>query len=62
MPDKPSQEQEKRIKYTDRVANAVILRNTVDWTEAGRDWVASGDEVKREDRALRSPDWTGHIT
>ena len=61
MPDKHSQDQEKRIKYTDLVANAVILQNTGDLTEAVRDWVASGYEVKREDLALLSPYWTGHI-
>ena len=61
LPDKQSQDQEKRIKYTDLVANAVILQNTVDLTEAVRSLVTEGYEVKREDLALLSPYWTRHI-
>ena len=61
LPDKQSQDQEKRIKHTDLVANAVILQNTVDLTEAVRSLVAEGYAVKREDLAGLSPYWTRHI-
>ncbi len=61
LPDKHSQDQEKRIKYTDLVANAVILQNTVDLTYAVRELVEEGYEVKAEDMALLSPYWTSHI-
>jgi TnpA family transposase len=61
LPDKHSQDQEKRIKYIDLVANAIILQNTVDLTYAVRELVAEGYDVKREDLALISPYWTGHI-
>lgn len=61
LPDKHAQDQEKRIKYTDLVANAVILQNTVDLTYAVRDLIADGYEVKAEDLALLSPYWTSHI-
>ncbi len=43
------------------MANAVILQNTVDLTEAVRELVASRYEVKHEDLALLSPYWTQHI-
>jgi hypothetical protein len=52
LPNKQSQDPEKRIKCTDLVANTLNLQNTVDLTEAARDWVARGYEVTREDREL----------
>ena len=55
------EEQEKRVKYTDLVANAVILQNTVDLTDALRELAAEGYEIKREDLELLSPYWTRHI-
>ena len=61
LPDKHSQDQEKRIKYIDLVANAIILQNTVDLTYAVRELVAEGYDVKREDLAGISPYWTTHI-
>jgi TnpA family transposase len=61
LPDKHSHDQEKRIKYTDLVANAVILQNTVDLTQAVWELVAEGHEVKTEDLAALSPYWTRHI-
>ncbi len=54
-------EQEKRVKYTDLLANAVILQNTIDLTRAVHELAESGYEVKREDLALLSPYWTSHI-
>ncbi len=54
-------EQEKRVKYTDLLANAVILQNTVDLTKAVHELAGSGYEVKREDLALLSPYWMSHI-
>ncbi len=54
-------EQEKRVKYTDLVANAVILQNTVDLTDALRELAGVGYEIKREDLELLSPYWTSHI-
>ncbi|MDQ2807050.1 MAG: Tn3 family transposase [Chloroflexota bacterium] len=61
LPDKQAHDQEKRIKYNDLVANAVILQNTVDLTHAIRELVAEGHEVKVEDLAAISPYWTAHI-
>jgi len=61
LPDKHAYDQEKRVKYTDLVANAVILQNTVDLTQAVWELVAEGHEVKAEDLAALSPYWTSHI-
>ena len=55
LPDKQAHDQEKRIKYNDLVANAVILQNTVDLTHAIRELVAEGHEVKVEALAAIRP-------
>jgi TnpA family transposase len=54
-------EQEKRIKYTDLIANAVILQNTVDLTYALRDLAAEGYAIQQADVAALSPFWTSQI-
>jgi len=54
-------EQEKQIKYTDVVTNAVILQNAVDMSYALRDLVREGHAVTREAVAGLSPYFTRHI-
>ncbi len=54
-------EQEKRVKYTDLVANAVILHNAVDMTRALRELIGEGYVVTSEELAALSPYLTGHI-
>ena len=48
-------EQEKRIKYQDLVANAVMLSNVVDLTEALNGIAADGYEVRPEQVRRLSP-------
>lgn len=55
------EEQEKRIKYNDLVANAVIFQNVVDMTYALRGLKQEGYEIQREDVAALSPYLTRHI-
>lgn len=55
------EEQEKRIKYNDLVANAIIFQNVVDMTYALRDLVREGYPVTRADVAALSPDLTKTI-
>jgi TnpA family transposase len=54
-------EQEKRIKYAEIVANAVILHNVVDMTNTLKKLIADGHEISRNDIAALSPFITGHI-
>lgn len=54
-------EQEKRVKYNDLVANAVILHNAVDMTQALRELVREGHTVTSEEVAALSLYLTGHI-
>ena len=55
------EEQEKRIKYKDLVANAIIFQNVVDMTYALRELKREGYDVTREDVASLSPYLTRHI-
>jgi hypothetical protein len=55
------EEQEKRIKYNDLVANAVAIQNVIDLTRAVRQLIREGYPVKREDLAVLSPYQTRHI-
>jgi len=55
------QEQEKRIKYNDLVANAVIFQNVVDMTYTLRELAQEGYEVTRANIAVLSPYLTRHI-
>ena len=54
-------EQEKRIKYAEIVANAVILHNVVDMTNALKKLIADGHEISRNDIAALSPFITRNI-
>ena len=55
------EEQEKRIKYNDLVANAVIFQNVVDITVILWDLIKEGHEFSREDLVMLSPYLTRHI-
>lgn len=61
LPENDPEELLKRVKYNGLVANAVILQNVVDLTQALRELAAEGHTVKREDIAALSPYWTSHI-
>ena len=54
-------EQEKRIKYRDLVANAVMLHNVMDMTNALRDLQRDGVHITPELVARLSPYLTEHI-
>jgi TnpA family transposase len=54
-------EQEKRIKYNDLVANALILQNVIDMTARLRELKQAGYPVNRETVAALSPYLTSHI-
>ncbi|UAT32900.1 Tn3 family transposase (plasmid) [Bacillus badius] len=54
-------EQEKRIKYNDLVANAVIFQNVVDITLILWDLINEGYKFSREDLVMLSPYLTRHI-
>jgi TnpA family transposase len=55
------EEQEKRIKYNDLVANAVIFQNVVDMTMILWDLINEGYKFSREDLVMLSPYLTRHI-
>jgi len=48
-------EQEKRVKYSELVANAVILQNTVDMTEAINKLIKDGQKILKIDIEALSP-------
>lgn len=48
-------EQEKRVKYSELVANAIILQNTVDMTYAINKLIANGEKISRSDIESLSP-------
>lgn len=54
-------EQEKRLKYLDLVASAVILQNTVDLTRAIQGLSAEGFEINRRMLATMSPYINRHL-
>jgi TnpA family transposase len=54
-------EQEKRIKYMDLVANAVMLQNVVDMTDGLHQMAQEGDAITKEKVARLSPYLTEHI-
>lgn len=54
-------EQEKRIKYNNLVANAVILQNVVDMTYILKELSANGVEFTKTDVSALSPYITSHI-
>ena len=55
------EEQEKRIKYKDLVANIIIFQNVVDMTTIIRELHGEGYEISRDDLAALSPYLTRHI-
>lgn len=55
------EEREKRLKYTDLVANATMLQNVVDLTQLLRELKAEGLVFTKEDVAALSPYITKHI-
>lgn len=59
--DNDPEEQEKRIKYRDLVANAVILQNTIDMTGVLRQLRKEGFDITHELVAVLSPYLTRHI-
>jgi TnpA family transposase len=61
IPENDPDEQEKRIKYTDVVANAVIYQNVVDMTRVLTELSQEGFSMTREDLAALSPYLTHHI-
>ena len=54
-------EQEKRIKYTDLVANAVMLHNVADMTDVIHQLAQDGFNITKPMLARLSPYPTGHI-
>ena len=54
-------EQEKRIKYMDLVANAVILQNVTDMTDVLHQLAQEGFEITQAMVARLSPYLTEHI-
>jgi len=61
IPPNDPDEQEKRIKYTDLVANALIVQNVVDTTQILRDLASEGYTLSREAVVALSPYLTRHI-
>ncbi len=55
------EEQEKRVKYTDLVANAVILQNVADMTRVLHELEREGQPASREAMAALSPYLTRHL-
>ncbi|MGF6472239.1 TnpA family transposase [Paraburkholderia youngii] len=55
------EEQQKRLRYNDLVASAVILQNTVDMMQALREMAANGEKVRAEDIEFLSPYPTHNI-
>lgn len=55
------EEQEKRIKYNDLVANAVIFQNVIDITLILRDLIKEGQTLFRNDAEALSPYLTKHV-
>ena len=55
------EEQEKRLKYLDLVASAVILQNTIDLSLAVQELSASGYQINQNQLAILSPYMTNHI-
>jgi TnpA family transposase len=55
------EEQEKRIKYNDLVANAVIFQNVIDITLILRDLIKEGQTLSRNDVEALSPYLTKHV-
>ena len=59
--DNDPEEQEKRIKYKDLVANIIIFQNVVDMTRILLELQNEGYKITRDDMAALSPYLTRHI-
>jgi hypothetical protein len=59
--DSAPQDQEKRIKYKEVIANAVVLQNVVDMTHVLHELSAEGFDISREMVAALSPYLTRNI-
>lgn len=55
------EEQEKRMKFKELLANSLILQNTADMTDALRSLAEEGYPLRREDVARLSPYLTAHV-
>ncbi len=55
------EERDKRVKYTDLIANAVMLQNVADLTQVLKELKAEGLSFTREDVARLTPYQTRHI-
>jgi TnpA family transposase len=55
------EEQEKRMKFKELLANSLILQNAADMTEVLHSLAREGHEIKREHLAQLSPYLTGHV-
>ena len=55
------EEQQKRLRYNDLIASAVILQNTADIMRALRDMVAEGEKIRVDDIEFLSPYPTRNI-
>ncbi|ARM04497.1 Tn3 family transposase [Burkholderia pseudomallei] len=55
------EEQQKRLRYNDLVASAVILQNTVDMMQALRNMVAEGEKIRPQDIEFLSPYATHNV-
>ncbi|KND57946.1 Mobile element protein [Candidatus Burkholderia verschuerenii] len=55
IPVNDPEEQQKRLRYNDLIASAVILQNTVDMMRVLRDMVAEGEKIQLEDIEFLCP-------
>lgn len=61
IPDDDPEEQTKKLKYNQLLADSLVLQNAVDVTEVLWTLAKEGHTIKREDLALLSPYLTGHV-
>ena len=61
LPSRDPIEYEKRIKYKDMIANAIMLQNVVDMTDVLHEMVKEGYRVTADVAATFSPYLTEHI-
>ena len=60
-PSPQTDEQEKRLKYSHVLTNAVAIQNVIDLSRGVRELIAAGFPATREDLAALSPYQTRHI-
>lgn len=61
MPRTSNNEQQKRLRYIDLVASAVILQNTVDMMRIMQEMYAAGEPVSATDAEFMSPYGTSGV-